>query len=445
MRTSPKSDRAGDAPAAEVAGVVDHLFRREAGRLVAILARRFGAGQLHLAEDVVQDALLQAMQTWPFTGVPANPTAWILHVARNRAFDHARRASLGRGKEPEFAPLLEDCLQAAVGAPAPQFEDEIRDSQLRMIFVCCHPGLPTPAQVALTLKVLCGFGEREIAAFLTSEAAIAKRLVRARKFLREAGVAVELPPAAELAPRIDAVLQVLYLLFSEGHRASHGGSLLREDLCADAIRLGEFLALHPAGDRPATRALLALMYFHAARLPARLGPDGGVLRLAEQERGRWDQAKIRRGVAHLEASGRGEGVTRFHLEAGIAACHTLAPSEEATDWERVIALYDELLAREASPIVALNRAVAVAKARGPREGLRLLAELPGRATLDRYALLHAVEGQLWLEAGDPARAAPALRRALSLVALDAERALLARLLAEAGSAEALAASAPREN
>ena len=445
MRTSPKSEPAG-APATDVAGVVDHLFRREAGRLVAILARRFGAERLHLAEDVVQDALVQAMRTWPFTGVPVNPTAWILRVARNRAFDHARRERLGRGKEPEFAPLVEDCLAAAVTAPAPQFEDEIRDSQLRMIFVCCHPGLPVAAQVALTLKVLCGFGEREIAtAFLTSEAAIAKRLVRARKFLREQQVAVELPRAAELAPRLEAVLQVLYLLFSEGHRASRGASLLREDLCADAIRLAELLILHPVGDRPASRALLALMYFNAARLPARLGSDGGLLRLAEQERARWDRAKIRRGVTHLEASAGGAELSRFHLEAGIAACHALAPSEEATDWARVIELYDELFAREASPIVGLNRAVAVAKLRGPAEGLRLLAELPGRAALDKYALFHAVAGQLWLDAGEPAKAVPRLRRALALVALDAERTHLGRLLAEAGAAEAIAATGPGGN
>ena len=436
MRISPKSDPAG-APAAQVAGVVDHLFRREAGRLVAILARRFGAEHLHLAEDVVQDALVQAMRSWPFTGVPQNPTAWILRVARNRAFDQARRARLGRGKEPEYAPLVEDCLADALEAPAPRFEDEIRDSQLRMIFVCCHSGLPRPAQVALTLKVLCGFGEREIAAaFLTNEAAIAKRLVRARKFLREQQVAVELPRAAELAPRLEAVLEVLYLLFSEGHRASRGDTLLREDLCADAIRLAELLVLHPVGDRPATRALLALMYFNAARLAARLGADGGALRLAEQERARWDQGKIRRGVAHLAASGAGTEVSRFHLEAGIAACHALAPSEESTDWRRIIGLYDELLIREPSPIVALNRAVAVAKLRGPAEGLRLLQEIPGRAVLANYALFHAVAGQLWLDAGQPAKAVPCLRRALELAAVDAERTLLTRLLAEAGAAEA---------
>ena len=203
MSLPPRFDLPDGATSPEVAHVVDHLFRREAGRLVAILARRFGAEYLHLAEDVVQDALLQAMQTWPYTGVPGNPTGWILQVARNRGLDHTRHGRISRNKRLELVPLVEDCLSAAVRLPAPQFEDEIRDSQLRMMFVCCDPGLPVEAQVALTLKVLCGFGEKEIAAaFLAGEAAIAKRLVRARRFLREEKVAIELPTPAELEPRL---------------------------------------------------------------------------------------------------------------------------------------------------------------------------------------------------------------------------------------------------
>ena len=432
MSSFPPSDAPGRAPPADVASVVDHLFRREAGRIVAILARRFGAEHLHLAEDVVQDALVKAMRTWPFTGVPGNPTAWILHVARNRALDFARHTRLGRIRQQGFARVVEECLTDAVRAPAPQFEEEIRDSQLRMMFVCCNPVLPVEGQVALTLKVLCGFGEREIAAaFLVGEAAIAKRLVRARQALRARRVVVELPSAAELAPRVDAVLQVLYLLFSEGYKASHGDTLLREDLCAEAIRLAELLAANPPGDRPATHALLALMCFNAARLPARIGANGGILRLAEQERALWDHGKIRNGVAWLEASGRGGEVSRFHLEAGIAACHALAPSDEGTDWRQILEFYDELLARDASPVVALNRAVAVAKLRGPAEGLRSLEALPGRASLEGYHLLHAVAGQLWLEAGEPDKAEASLRRAHALATLDAERALLTRRLEEA--------------
>jgi RNA polymerase sigma factor (sigma-70 family) len=426
---SPPPPLIGNSPS-EVRKAVDHLFRREAGRLVAILARRFGGERLHLAEDAVQDALVRAMQTWPFTGVPDNPTAWILRVACNRALDQVRHDRLGLDKQPEFASRVEDLLATAIGEDSPQFEDEIRDSQLRMMFVCCHPGLPVEAQVALTLKVLCGFGVREIAAaFLSNEAAIAKRLVRARQFLRDNRIAVELPPAAELGDRLDAVLQALYLLFNEGYKASHGDSLLRRDLCNDAIRLGELITAHPLGDRPATHALLALMHFNAARLPARTGRDGASLRLAEQERGLWDREMIRRGVVHLASSGAGPRASAFHLEAGIAACHAFAKSDDETDWGRILELYDALFALNPSPVVALNRAVAVARVRGPEEGLRSLASMRNRSSLENYHLLHAVEGQLWLDSGDRAKAICCLQRAHDLATVGAERIALARRLA----------------
>ncbi len=418
----------------EVSRLVDHLFRREAGRLVAILTRHFGVAHLHLAEDVVQDALGKAMQTWPFTGVPQNPSAWLLQTAKNRALDHTRRDSLWRGKQSELSPLIEDCLQNALTVPPPQFEDEIRDSQLRMMFVCCQPGLPAEAQVALTLKTLCGFGEREIAAaFLSTEAAVTKRLVRARQWLREQAVAVELPPAAELAPRVDMVLQALYLLFNEGYKASSGDSLLRADLSAEAIRLAELLLAHPLGDRPATHALLALMCFGAARLPARTDDGGSLLLLAEQDRTRWNQQQIKQGMRHMAASGTGINVTRYHLEAGIAACHCLAPSFAATDWRQIVTLYDLLVERDGSPIVALNRAVAVAQVDGPRVGLAALDGIKDRKALEHYHLFHAVVGQLWLDAGETAKATAGFRRALELAALPAERALLEKRLAQCGS------------
>ena len=417
----------------DVTRLVDHLFRREAGRLVAILTRHFGVAHLHLAEDVVQDALVKAMQTWPFTGVPQNPSAWLLQTAKNRALDQTRRASLWRGKQTELAPLVEDCLQSALTVPPPQFEDEIRDSQLRMMFVCCHPGLPAEAQVALTLKTLCGFGEKEIAAaFLATADSVTKRLVRARQYLREQEVAVELPPAGALAPRVDAVLQALYLLFNEGYKASQGGALLRADLCAEAIRLAELLTDHPLGDRPETHALLALMHLGAARLSARTGDGGSLLLLAEQDRARWDQAQIKRGMRHLAASGTGSKVTRYHLEAGIAACHCLAPSFAATDWRQIVTLYDLLLEKDGSPVVALNRAVALAQTEGPRAGLAALDQIKDRQALENYHLFHAVAGQLWLDAGAAGKAAAGFRRALELAALPAERALLERRLAQCG-------------
>ncbi len=418
-----------DAP--EVTRLVDHLFRRESGRLVAILTRYFGVAHLHLVEDVVQDALVKAMQTWPYTGVPRNPSAWLLQTAKNRGLDHTRHDSLWHGKQTELAPLVEDCLHTALTMPPPQFEDEIRDSQLRMIFVCCHPGLAAEAQIALTLKTLCGFGEKEVAAaFLATESAVTKRLVRARQWLREHEVPMELPPAAELAPRLDSVWQVLYLLFNEGYKASHGNSLLRADLCAEAIRLAELLIAHPLGDRPTTHALLALMHFGTARLSARIDGGGGLLLMEEQDRALWNQAEIKLGLMHLGTSGTGNKVTRYHLEAGIAACHCLARDFAATDWRQIVALYDLLLEQDGSPIVALNRAVAVAKKDGPGAGLAALDGIEDRKALENYHLYHAVAGQLWFEAGETEKAGASFRRALELAALPAERALLEKRLTQ---------------
>lgn len=423
---------ASNAP--EVTRLVDHLFRRESGRLVAILTRHFGIAHLHLAEDVVQDALVKAMQTWPYTGVPQNPSAWLLQTAKNRAIDRTRRDSLWHAKQPELVPLVEDALHSALNVTPPQFEDEICDSQLRMIFVCCHPGLSPEAQVALTLKTLCGFGEKEIAAaFLATEPAVTKRLGRARQWLREHEVEVELPPAAELAPRLDSVWQVLYLLFNEGYKASHGDSLLRADLCAEAIRLAELLLTHPLGDRPATHALLALMHLNAARLPARTDGDGSILLLAEQDRTLWNRSEIKLGVQQLEVSGTGSTVTRYHLEAGIAACHCLAHDYAATDWRQIVELYDQLLVADDSPVVALNRAVALAQTEGPRAGLAAIDGIKDQKELKNYHLFHAVAGHLWFEAKEWDKAKVCFRRALELATLPAERTLLEKRLKQCGS------------
>ncbi len=436
MNRSPPCEPAASAGATDVAGVVGHLFRRESGRLVAILAGRLGAAHLHLAEDVVQDALLRAMQVWPFTGVPENPSAWLLQTARHRAFDTLRRDRVLAKKSPELAPLIAETASEALAAPPPQFEDEIADRQLRMMFVCCSPVLPVDAQVALVLRTLCGFGDREIAAaFLASEAAITKKLVRARKQLRAARVAIELPPARQLAPRVASVLAALYLLFNEGYKASHGDSLLRADLCAEAIRLGELLAAHPLGDGPATHALLALLHLHAARLPARVADDGSLLILAAQDRSRWDRAQIARGLAHLDRSAAGPRVTRWHLEAGIAATHALAPNYDQTNWLHILELYDALVALDPSPIIALNRTVALARVQGAPAALSALEKIPRRRTLESYHLFHAVRGQLLLGAGHPVEAATALRRALALVTVPAEREFLQRRLAACAEGE----------
>jgi RNA polymerase sigma factor (sigma-70 family) len=432
LKVFPPSDRPEKAASATVATVVDHLFRSEAGRLIAILARRFGPEHLHLAEDVVQDALVKAMQTWPFTGVPSNPTAWILSTARNRAFDATRRNRLWQGKQQKLIPLIDDCVDDALNAKAPQFEDEIEDSILRMMFVCCHPGLAADAQVALTLKVICGFGEREIAAaFLAKESAIAKRLTRARQFLRDERITTDLPKPSEMALRVGAVQQALYLLFNEGYKASEGPALLREDLCDEAIRLATLLAAQPFATRHETHALLALMYLNTARQSARVDRLGILLTLAHQDRSRWDKRRIQKGMVHLEASTGGPTVSRYHLEAGISACHTLAATDADTDWRRILEFYTDLLAFDDSPVVALNRAVAVAKVNGAPAALREIESMAGRDALENYHLLHAVLGQLNLEAGQRDRALANFRRAHELATVPVEREHLARRMEEA--------------
>lgn len=413
-----------------VARLVDHLFRRESGRLVAILTRRFGAACLETIEDAVQDALLRAMQGWPFSGVPENPTAWLLQTAKRRLLDQIRRHAVWEQKQAELSLAIDAYLPSSPSAPALQFEDELRDSQLRMMFVCCQPGLPAEAQVALTLKTLCGFGEREIAtAFLVSESAVTKRLVRARQFLREQLISVDMPPVAEQAARVAHVAQVLYLLFNEGYKASHGDSLLRADLCAEAIRLAELLAAHAIGDRPEIHALLALMHLNAARLPARLNEAGDLQQLTEQDRTLWNQEAMAHGLRHLSQATAGKTISRYHLEAGIVACHVLAPDNTACDWPQILSLYDQLLELHPSPMIALNRAVAVARVASPQAGLDALETMEGRETIDNHHLLHAVTAQLYYEAGNRAQAAVSYRRALDLAPLPVERSFLAQRLA----------------
>src|SRR5215472_8529920 len=266
------------APPSEVSKVVEHLFREESGKMVATLTRIFGIEHLTLAEDVVQEALARALQTWPFYGLPQNPSAWIMRASRNLALDVVRREKVFREKQPEIIHIMD--RPGATPDAAIFGDQEIADDRLRMMFLCCHPVLPAEAQVALALKTLCGFSITEISrAFLTSDAAIAKRLTRAKQKIREAKIAFEIPAGEELVKRLDAVLQSLYLLFNEGYKASGGEKLVREDICQEAIRLGELLAQHPAGDQPQTHALLALMFLNAARLVARQDNDGNLVRL----------------------------------------------------------------------------------------------------------------------------------------------------------------------
>lgn len=410
-----------------VSQLVEHLFRHESGKMVATLTRIFGIEHLNLAEDVVQEALSRALQTWPYRGVPENPSAWIMRASRNLALDVIRRQKTFRAKEAEIARLIE--RDASAPETANFSENEIADDRLRMMFVCCHPVIPAEAQVALALKTLCGFSVMEIGrAFLTSEAAIAKRLTRAKQKIQEARIPFEIPVGAELARRLDSVLQSLYLLFNEGYKASSGEKLVRDELCQEAIRLTELLANHLAGNQPKTHALLALMLLNAARFAAREDPHGNLLRLQEQDRTRWDQMTIARGMSHLRESAAGDGLSEYHLQAGIAVCHAMAIDYESTDWERILSLYDRLMEFDDSPVVALNRAVAVANVHGPKAGLEAVRAIRGREKLDAYHLFYSVIGELEMRLNHHGAAAREFRKAFELAATKSERAFLLKRL-----------------
>ena len=405
--------------------LVDHLFRHSAGEMVATLTRVFGAEHLSLAEEVVQEALVAALQQWSLRGVPENPRGWLFQVARNRALDQLRRDAAFRGKEAEIAAALS--RHASPDEPA--FAHEVRDDQLRMMFMCCHPAIPKESRIALTLKTVGGFSVDEIArAFLTKKETIAQRLVRAKRLIRDEGIPMEMPSRAELPERLDSLLDALYLLFNEGYNAHAGEDLIRADLCAEAIRLARHLCEHPSTAAPETHALLALMLLHGARLPARVDARGELVTLDEQDRMRWDGAMIAEGMRELGRSAEGERVTAYHIEAAIASCHAVAPSFEETDWRMIVEQYDQLLALKPTPVVSLNRAVAVAMADGPAAGIAAAEELRAHPALEDYLPLASTLGELWLRDGDRDRAAEYFTRALELPGTMTEKRFLLRKL-----------------
>jgi RNA polymerase sigma-70 factor (ECF subfamily) len=401
---------------AQAVELVDHLFRRSAGQMVSTLTRIFGSRNLSLAEEVVQEALVRAIETWPHRGIPENPAGWLMQVARNRALDRLRRESRLHRKLAELGGLGE-LGEVRGSGPEP-------DDTLSMLLMGCHPLLPPETRVTLTLKTVGGFGVEEIArALLLRPATVAQRLVRAKRLIRERKISFALP-ARGLTSRLASALEVLYLLFNEGYAAHGGDNLVRAELCEEAIRLASLLAAHSATGRPEVHALLALFLLQASRLPARSDSAGALVLLADQDRGRWDRGMIAAGLRHLERCAQGKRRTSYHLEAGIAACHAVAASSAATDWAQILALYDELLAANPSPVVALNRAVALSMVAGPQAGLAAIAgiaELAGHAQLATYYLLPATRGDLWLKCGERERAASCYRQALALPCSEPER------------------------
>jgi RNA polymerase sigma-70 factor (ECF subfamily) len=414
--------------------LVDHLFRHQAGQMVAWLTRIFGPAHLELAEEVVQDALLKALQQWPFSGIPENPAGWLFAVARNRALDVLRRNTSFHDRAAAIAIELNSHNTLFSDIP-----EAVKDDELRMVFMCCHPELPRDGQVALSLKTVGGFSTAEIArAFLTSESTIAQRIVRAKRTLRDGQIPFELPHASALSARLEPVLEVIYLMFNEGYAAHTGETLVRQDLCREAIRLGRLVAGSPLAGRPSAHALVALMALHAARIPARISESGEMVLLEDQDRSLWDARLLALGFAHLERSISGRDRTAYHVQAAIATIHAAAPSYERTDWPAMLALYDDLLALSPSPIVELNRAVVLARVKGTDAALQAIARLEGEPALADYYLLPSVKGALLNEIGDAAGAALAFGEALKRRCSEPEkRFLLRRLRAAAKQIETM--------
>lgn len=406
----------------------EHLFRHESGRMIAALTRVFGVHNLALAEDVVQDAFCRALEVWRVRGVPENPAAWLMATARNRALDVVRRERTARTFAPEMGRLLETEWTAPTVIDEAFAAHVIRDEQLRMMFSCCHPRLPEEVQVALILNILCGFGAAEIAAaFLSGRAAIEKRIARGKKVLAGSRKLFDLAQA-EFSSRLPAVRRALYLLFNEGYHGASSESAVRAELCSEAIRLTALLLEHPPAATPETYALAALMCLHAARLPARVDAAGDLSALLDQDRARWDARLVAQGLAFLERSATGEELTAYHVEAAIAAEHAAAPSVEETDWSSIITLYDRLMAVAPSPVVALNRAIAVAERDGAERGIEELHAMADRDRLARYPFYPAAMGELELRRGNCETAGEHFAAALALARNPAERRFLQKRL-----------------
>jgi RNA polymerase sigma-70 factor (ECF subfamily) len=402
---------------------IEAVWRIESARLIAGLMRM--VRDVGLAEELAQDALVAALEQWPESGVPDNPGAWLMATAKHRAIDHFRRSQRLERKHEELGRELEARQEAAEPDLDAALDEDVGDDLLRLMFTCCHPVLSPEARVALTLRLLGGLTTEEVArAFLVPEPTVAQRIVRAKRTLTETRVPFDVPRGTELADRLSSVLEVVYLVFNEGYSATAGDAWVRPELCEDALRLGRILAeLMP--EEPEVHGLVALMEIQASRLRARLGPSGEPVRLLDQDRGRWDHMLIRRGLAALErAEELGGALGPYTLQAAIAACHARARSPAETDWGRIAALYDALAQLSPSPVVELNRAVAVAMAFGPAEGLELADALTSEPLLNGYHLLPSVRGDLLEKLGRFEEAHEEFERAAALTRNTRERAML---------------------
>jgi RNA polymerase sigma factor (sigma-70 family) len=403
----------------------DQLFRREAGRMVAALTRIFGVHNLTLAEDVVQDAFCRALEVWKFRGMPENPSAWLMATAKNRALDVLRRERTARTFAPELGRLLESEWTLAPVVEELFATTAIKDDLLRMMFSCCNPRLPEEAQVALVLNILCGFSVSEIAnAFVSSHAAFEKRITRAKKVLATSKNLFDITSAREFTARLPSVHRALYLLFNEGYHGASPETAVRRELCREAMRLIALLVEHPLGATPVTYALAALTSLHASRLPARVDALGNLSSLADQDRSLWDRELLVEGLRFLELCATGVELTEYHVEAAIASIHARALRVEDTEWEAIVSLYDTLIRLRPSPIVALNRAIALAQYAGPDRGLKEILAITDRDRLAAYPFYFAALGELELRLGRGEEARAHFQAALAAARNPMERRFL---------------------
>ena len=402
--------------------LIDHLFRHESGKMISVLSRLLGLQNIEASHDIVQDTLLQAMNTWSFKGIPDNPSAWLYRVAKNKAIDFLRKEKRFRDISPQYSYLLQSEYTLASTVNNFFLENEMQDSQLRMMFACCHPSIAEESQVALTLKTLCGLSISEISkAFLTTEETIAKRIYRAKEKIKTENIQLDVPHSNELSSRIDTVLKSLYLLFNEGYNSSHPDNLIREDLCEEAMRLCFLLTQHSLTAFPRSKALLALMCFQASRLDARLDDKSNIILLKHQDRGKWNRSLMSKGFELMEESTEPFEVSSYHLEAAIAAQHATAISFEQTDWKSIYHLYEMLYQLQPNPVVAMNKAIASAYAISKQNALSELQTIKG---LEHHHLFYATIGEIHFELQNKNEAKKFYQKALQLTSSGFEQQLL---------------------
>jgi RNA polymerase sigma factor (sigma-70 family) len=411
-----------------ISSLMDHLFRHESGKMVATLSKLLGFQNLETAQDIVQDTLLRAMNTWSYNGIPDNPSAWLFRVAKNKAIDYLRREKIFRDTvSPQYNNLVQSEWTLTPLLDNLFLENEMQDSQLGMMFACCHPSIPEESQIALTLKTLCGLSVNEIAkAFLSSDETTSKRIYRAKEKIRAEQIELAVPPHQELPVRVDTVLKSLYLLFNEGYNSSHPDQLIREDLCQEAMRLCHLLTQHRLTTYPRTKALMALMCFQASRLAARLDDKANIVLLKYQDRRKWHQPLIKKGFDYLEGAAEPFEVSAYHLEAAIASIHATALSFEQTDWKAIYHLYEMLYQLQPNPIVAMNKAIASSYAVSKQTALDELHTIRG---LDNHHLYYASIGEIHFEMDEKRKAREYFEKAFHLTTSASEQQLLLEKIA----------------